>query len=64
MKTNEEIRWELTLTIGPARKILELIEIAWGEGQGPDVQDIMRAIGWQHPSLIVEFNHLPWPMKR
>jgi hypothetical protein len=61
---SEEIIWRLTLTIGPARKILELIDIARGEGMGPDTDDIMRAVAWQHPDLVDEFSHLPWPMKR
>lgn len=71
MNNGEEIKWELTLTIGPARKILELIEVAWNEGQCAEVYDILRAIAWQHPCLIDEFDHiyknrphLSWPIKR
>ena len=53
--------FECTLTEDPARRILEAFDAAWNEGQAPKFDDILRAIACQHPGLVNEFKHLPWP---
>lgn len=61
-KSGESVKWELTLSIGPARKICELLDLAYGESCLNDgFNDIMRAIAHQHPELVTEYSYLPWP---
>lgn len=55
------VAFECTLTEDPARRILEAYSASWNEGQGPQFDDILRAIAHQHPALVDQFSYLPWP---
>lgn len=51
---------KIILDIESAKKILDLIDIAYSEGQLSDVKDIMKAIASQHPHLVKQYSYLPW----
>lgn len=58
------LAFQCTLTEDPARRILEAYDLCIDEGHAPKFDAILRAIAAQHPVLVEEFSHLPWPMRR
>lgn len=55
------IIFDCTLTEDPARRILTMYSTCQTYNRCPPFDDILRAIAHQHPGLVDEFKHLPWP---
>lgn len=50
---------ESTINEADALTILEMAAVCYGEGIGPDYDDLLRRIRAAHPHLIEPFDYLP-----
>ena len=41
--------------------VIQMQEVCWSEGVGPDCTDLMRRIRNKWPDLVEQYAHLPWP---
>jgi len=52
------VRMDVILTKEDAETIVEMEEVCYGEGIGPDSKGLLNLIAKQHPGLVIRYHYL------